>query len=548
MFFSRNDGVGLGQRMGWAVPSPAFARSQTGFAIGWNTGTLFLVMALAIVLLRLPFINFNVLNDDEAAYLMVGEALRHGAIPYVDIVDRKPLGIYLIYALAGMLFQDPVIGARCLGALCTFIAAVQLKSIGERAMGLSPVAGAVCGILYSTYALLFFGDAAQTPVFFMPLVIGAAALVIKDLKRLAEGEAPDVWRLGFAGLLLGLSLQVKYSTVIECGAWGVLPLFFAWRRRAALGARGLRTVLAGAGLMLVGGLLPTFVAYAVYVALGHADAFVFYNFTSNLTRGASQYSEGVILLRGSLFILAMAPLVIMSHRYIRTRRVQISGQSFLSYENCRWVHVVLVVWTVAALAAGLMQRQPFSHYFFDALAPLSLLAAAAVHWTSSRRVAMRTTAVLVALAVVGYVGIRVEKIFESGSPYLPQQVADDIRGQGLHSMYVFNASGLMYHLAHAPLPSRYPHPPMLTSNLEAASFQIDAQSELKKILGENPEAVVLRQPISKDISSDRRAIVMSKLADEYCLWRTYPAGVGHHIDLYLRGASCTRTMQVASAK
>ena len=77
-------------------------------------------------------------------------------------------------------------------------------------------AGATCGILYATYALLFFGDAAQTPVFLMPLVIGAAGLVAEDLKLLADGIAPRAWRLGSAGLLLGLSLQIKYSTVLEC--------------------------------------------------------------------------------------------------------------------------------------------------------------------------------------------------------------------------------------------------------------------------------------------------------------------------------------------
>lgn len=510
-------------------------------------------MALAVLLVRLPFINFNVLSDDEAVYLMIGEALRHGAIPYVDIIDRKPLGIYLIFAFADYAFRDPLVGARLLGMLSTFAAAVMLKAFGERNLGLSPVMGAVCGLLYSTYALLFFGDAAQTPVFFMPLVIGAAALVVRDLQRVAARIAPNIWRLGMAGLLLGLSLQIKYSTVLECAIWGVLPLLFAWRQRYALGWDGLKAVVAGAGLMIVGGLLPTVIAYGAYAAMNHGGAFLFYNFTVNFTRGASQYPYAVILLRGSLFMLAMSPLAVMTYRYVRLRSTRVAGQRLLPHENRRWMPGVLLAWTAAAILAGLAQRQPFSHYFFDALAPLSLLAAAGLQWTFRRRAVMRTSTVLFALAVVGYVGLRAEKIYEAGSPYLPEQIAADLQDRGVHSMYVFNSAGVMYHFAHAPLPTRYPHPPMLTSDLEAASFDIDAPSELRNILGKNPEAVVIQQPMSAQISAARQQIVLTKLAQDYCLWRTYRAGL-HQVQLYLHQSAglnagsiaCERAVQMAS--
>jgi hypothetical protein len=530
MFLSRKDVIGLGRRSGRAVSSTIDANLSVGRADAISGLPLLLLMAAAVFLLRLPFINFSVLSDDESVYFLVGQALRHGALPYVDIIDRKPLGIYLIYAFADWTFGDAVIGARLLGAFSTFGAAVLLKWFGERALGLSQIAGAICGLLYATYALLFFGDAAQTPVFFMPLVIAAGGLVIMDLKRVADGVAPNPWRLGWAGLLLGLSLQVKYSTVVECGMWGVLPLIFAWRERRALGRKGSVAVLAGAGLMLLGGLLPTAIAYAVYVALGHGDTFVFYNFTVNLQRGATQYSSAVIMLRGSLFLLAMSPLAVMAYRFIRTRGVVLFTRA---YDNRRWVHAVLVTWTVAAIAAGLMQRQPFSHYFFDALAPFSLLAAAALHWASQRQSIGRTTALLFALAIVGYIGLRAEKIVEAGSPYLPQRIADEVRDQGARSMYVFNSAGIIYHLADVPLPTRYPHPPMLTSSLEGDSFAIDGPGEIKKVLAQNPEAVVLQQPISPQISADRQELVLNKLAHDYCLWRIYDAGYHRQLELYL---------------
>jgi len=144
MFFPRNDIVGLGRRSSRAVSSTIDVDLPVG-RVNVRAGVpLLLLMTAAVFLLRLPFINFSVLSDDESVYLMVGEALRHGALPYVDIIDRKPLGIYLIFAFADWAFRDAVIGARVLGALSTCGAAVLLKWFGQRALGLTPVAG--CGV------------------------------------------------------------------------------------------------------------------------------------------------------------------------------------------------------------------------------------------------------------------------------------------------------------------------------------------------------------------------------------------------------------------
>ena len=41
-----------------------------------------------------PFIGF-----DEQFYLLVGDRMwHHGDLPFVDIFDRKPIGLFLIYA------------------------------------------------------------------------------------------------------------------------------------------------------------------------------------------------------------------------------------------------------------------------------------------------------------------------------------------------------------------------------------------------------------------------------------------------------------------
>src|SRR5262249_22169221 len=87
--------------------------------VAWTMPAVLTVAAVVAVILieRLPTIGFAYLNVDESAYLAIGEAILHGAVPYVDIIDRKPVGLYLIYAFAAAIFPDPIIGARILGLL-----------------------------------------------------------------------------------------------------------------------------------------------------------------------------------------------------------------------------------------------------------------------------------------------------------------------------------------------------------------------------------------------------------------------------------------------
>ena len=59
-------------------------------------------IALALTALtfavRAPTFGNPFLGFDEQFYLLVGDRMLHGALPYVDIFDRKPIGLFLLYA------------------------------------------------------------------------------------------------------------------------------------------------------------------------------------------------------------------------------------------------------------------------------------------------------------------------------------------------------------------------------------------------------------------------------------------------------------------
>ena len=66
-------------------------------------GGILLVLTLVALVVRARTFGNPVIGFDEQFYLLVGDRMLHGALPYVDIFDRKPIGLFLLYAGAGAL-------------------------------------------------------------------------------------------------------------------------------------------------------------------------------------------------------------------------------------------------------------------------------------------------------------------------------------------------------------------------------------------------------------------------------------------------------------
>lgn len=481
-----------------------------------------LLLAAGVFFLRLPSLGFDVINVDESVYHLMGQAWLHGTPPHLGIVDNKPLGLYALHALAGMLFADPIAGARLLAAIATFAAAWLLAHLAETFLGVGRWGGMVCGLLFSSYAILLGGDASQGPVFYAPMLAGGAFLIMSEIAALRNGAAPSVLRLGAAGLLLGLSLQIKYVTVFECAAFGLFYLHSAWRADQRSQGRVRTSAVAGALALIAGGLAPTLAAVAYYAVMGQGATFIFYSFTANATRAMTHDPFPVLASRVGLILFALAPLIMPSIEYLR-RATSRGG----------WVAGFMAAWFAAAMLGGSAQLQFADHYFYEAVLPLALMACAAIHGAGAPRRAAVTTVLLLGMALTGYVGLRSLGVDNNGGKHMPSIVARDITAVGARSMYVFNSHTLLHLLTGIPLPTRYPLADHLIRDINAESFGFDGPKEMARVLNNDQDVIVVSRPINPAaVSADRRKLLEDKLASDYCLWRQYPAGA-HHLDVYL---------------
>ena len=233
---------------------------------GWRAPA---IIVLAVLLARAQTFADPVLGFDEQYYLLVAGRWLQGALPYVDIWDRKPLGLFAIYALAQLPGGDPFVLYKLLAA--GFVAATALTIRRSALREAGEFGATVAALLYVFWLNFMEGEGGQAPVFYNLPVLLAALLIRRALERRGPLD-----RCGLAAMLLmGLAIQIKYTAVFESAFFG-LALARAAQREWGAGPR-----LAGWALVwALAAIGPTMLVWASYAALGHGQAFLFANFVS----------------------------------------------------------------------------------------------------------------------------------------------------------------------------------------------------------------------------------------------------------------------------
>ncbi|MCW1382732.1 glycosyltransferase family 39 protein [Novosphingobium sp. KCTC 2891] len=232
-------------------------------------GWAILAIVAASLLLRIWWFHSPVVDHDEQLYSLIGREMLEGRLPYVEVWDRKPILLFLIYAGAHALFgPDPAAYLvvadlfACLGAWLVFRMAALMA---DRATGL------VAALLYLVGMGIYGCRGGQSELFF---TVPCLAMTWLLLTRPGSLRA-----LCWAMLLGGLAIQIKYTAAPFCAVFGLAALAERWRAHGDP-----RRLLREAVLFAALGLAPTLAVTLVYAALGHFQAFAYANFLSVFDR------------------------------------------------------------------------------------------------------------------------------------------------------------------------------------------------------------------------------------------------------------------------
>lgn len=419
------------------------------------------IMAAAL-LLRLPDVGNPRLDLDEQMYLLVGDRMWQGLIPYVDVWDRKPIGLFLVYALARAPGGDPYVGYQLL-ALAAATATALIAARLARLAGGNGRAALAAGFVYLVWLALAGGRGGQSPVYYN-LPTALAALIVARAWR----DERVHWAAPTAMLLVGIAIQIKPTVVFEGGWFAVLLLARAWRRGGTAAVPREALLLAGAAL------LSTLLAFTVYIAIGHGHDWWFANVRSIFLRGVAT-DEPIAARLGSLALAFAAPVA-----------VALAGLASLRPP----IRVALGGWLAAALVGFLAVPPYYNHYALPVVLPLSVLAG--VGAGQSRPMAAVLAAA--ALGLLAFAGLPAFGTTPAARAQVERaaRMINGYRRDGC--LYLFQAEPVLYTATGSCLPTRYPFPPHLTFGPEAGAIGTAPADEVARIIATHPPVVVSLPP------------------------------------------------------
>ncbi len=428
-----------------------------------------------------------VIHVDEQWYLLVGDRMRGGALPYLYLWDRKPLGLFALFAAIRSLPGDGVVAYQVVAMLFAS-ATAWIVDRCAREGGASRRAALAGGAAYLLWLSLLSGRGGQSPVFYNLPIAGAALLVLRLPRRTS---ARAVWWSGAAACALaGLAIQTKYTPAIEGALFGGAHLYYLRR----IGA-GWTAMLAAACGWIALGLLPTLAAAWSYWRLGPAawHAWWFANFGSITLRKSYPGAKIATRLVGPW--AQLAPLVIGA----ALARREHSPQVALAWA---WLAAALIAW--ASIGAF------FDHYALPLLPPLAVLAA--LGWTRHPRV-------MAASLVAALSTLIVKAALRPNDAASARAVAAFVEAHsGRECPYVFTGDSAIYLLAHACTPTAYAFPSTLAYASEQGATGIDEAAKVRRIMACRPPAVVtLARPLAP-WNVDSLRVLRAALARGY-----YPA-------------------------
>ncbi len=506
---------------------PRHSTPHSGTITGAKTGAITWAVLLAFTLLaRSASLGNPDYHIDETFYMLVGNAMHHGAVPYVDIWDRKPPGLFAFYwLLAGispsvLSFQIAAIGFVTATAWCVVRIAVRWSD---------RVGALLAGAIYIAWLQPLLGGGGQAPVFYNLFIAGAVLLLVRRIER--SDASANFAEAVLAGLLCGIAVSFKPTAVFE-GSFVVLAFVAAewrssadWRRPALL--------LAAVGTAAA---LPTVAAAGWFFVQGQFEIYLQATIESNFqkTRAAP------IAFWTTVRYLAVLTLVLVAGAIAGL----ITG--FTTNQNQRFNRTMLV-WVFAALGGFLAVPNFYSHY---ALPLVPVLAVCSAPYLATRPFGQ----VLAALSIIWALSLgqsfEFTRMQQSRAQF--ERITAVIRANmPTSTLYVFDGSVGLYAATGARLPSRFPFPDHLMLKTEASAIGADPLAELDAVLRKLPDVIVWDEIPRPDANPAAVAALRATLEQHYTLVCRLPGRTfehPYHSWIYARNRVPDRTLCLSPAQ
>ena len=452
----------------------------------------FLAILLTAFATRAVAFGNPVANIDDQFYLLVGHEWWRGQIPYLDIWDRKPPGLFVLYALLAKAGGGSILFVQIVAALFAAGTAWIIRAIALRFA--SPSAALFAGLSYLFMMPLLGGQTGQSPVFYN-LFMAAAALM---LFRSADDPAPTSIRRGalWAMLLCGLSMAIKQVAFVEGAFFGLAFLFLlrqAGQSWASLGAT--------AAMMLAIALAPTVIGILSFALAGPnaVQTVVYANFVSIFLKAPTGMEGKLVGL--ALFIVHALPLLLFA--FLGHRKLRLGQPDGLARK-------LLMGWLGAAVGGWVVVPNFFDHYALPLLVPLAVLAAPFFDRALSHLYfAALAFACLTQGIILDWSSNRDARLWFARIA----ATSDAARRGGC--LFLADGPTALYQAVPSCRLTRFLFPYHLVLQTEANAVGINTMAELRRVLARSPAVVLTQSTERQKHSSAVNALLYGTLRQYY---------------------------------
>lgn len=427
-----------------------------------------LVLVAASFLTRATGLGHPDLNVDETFYFAAGLEVLQGAVPFVDVWDRKPPGHFLLFtaiaAISNWFVTYQIVAALFAAATAGAI------YYGARVFA-SRTASMAGAVIYLLSLCLFDGVGGQSAVFYNAFMAAAGVMLLTSMPNAVGSKSQ--WRIAIAMALAGIAITIKTTAVFEAVFFGIFVASVQIRSHGLT----LPTVRRIAGWAALGA-APSAAFAAWYWAHGYWDEYWTAMVLSNLRKPLD--SAGAVH-RLPIIGAMLAPL-------FAAAAISLMGRTTFQ-------KAFLAGWIGTAVIGFLSIPAGFLLYAMPMLVPLCLTAPGCL---DKERLGFFVMGVAATMPLLFY------PFFDFSATAHARQVMDRLVAaveqgkKGGGDLLVFDGPPLLYPLTNSRFPTPLAFPNHLHQFEEQDVSHKPTIAELKRILAARPAVIVDRNAVANN--------------------------------------------------
>lgn len=473
-----------------------------------NFNTLvFAFFVIFVFVLRFPSFLQPIMSNDESLYLLMAKSMLEGHAPYTAVWDNKPIGIYIIYCLALLIFGNSVTSLFIAGAVAIATTCYFLYLLGSKINEDNKSIGLLTGILYAIFTLGSGGIFTNTEIFFAPFAVSAFYLLLSGLNESSKPITKSLFKLFAIGLLMGIGFQIKQVVLFEFIAILLILGIYRYRQFSITGRIPVGEIVQNNAILICGFILPFLTTSLYFVASGHFNDYVHANFSANLARVSGEslslgnFATGFIIqFKSNLLLWASLALIPF---YLTVSK----DNNTLEKRNLTY----LFIWLAMAFLGVCAPKSFYVHYFIQLFPILCLLSSYLIAKTiQSEGIDTAKKLIILILIIAQPLFVNVYPAFKVGVQTAYQQTIKKVDNWGNNAatvaaylqgkvhkndyIYVADYETVIYYYVPAKAPTKYVFFDFLLVPKLISVAGVDTVQELDSIFRKQPKYVVRLKP------------------------------------------------------